>query len=112
MPTSYKVLAQNTLTANTNTDLYTVPAGTSAVISTITIANLTSSAATYRIAVTSSATAASAVTNAQHIAFDTALAASDTVALTLGIAIDAGKKLVARSNSASVAFGVFGSEVS
>jgi len=110
--TEYKVLAQNTLTANTNTDIYSVGAGKSAVISTITIANTTASAQTYRLAVTSSATAASAVTLAEHVAYDVAIAANDTVALTLGITAEAGKKLVARSNSASVAFGVFGSEVS
>lgn len=112
MATTYKVLAQETLTANTNTDLYTVGAGKAAVISTIAIANLTASAATYRLALTSSATAASAVTNAQHLAYDVSIAANDTVALTLGVTAEAGKKLVARSNSASVAFNVFGSEVS
>ena len=112
MATEYKVLAQNTLTANTNTDIYSVPAGKSAVISTISICNLTASAQTYRLAVTSSATAASAVTNAEHIAYDVSIAANDTVALTLGVTAEAGKKIVARSNSASVAFNLFGSEVS
>ena len=112
MATTYKVLAQETLTADTNTDVYSVPAGKSAVISTIAICNLTASAATYRIAVTSSATAASAVTNAQHIAYDVSIPANDTVALTLGVTAEAGKKIVARSNSASVAFNLFGSEVS
>jgi hypothetical protein len=110
--TEYKVLAQETLTADTNEDIYSVPAGKSAVISTITIANTTASAATYRLAVTSSATAASAVTLAEHVAYDVAIASNDTVALTLGITAEAGKKLVARCNSASVAFNVFGSEVS
>jgi hypothetical protein len=112
LATEYKVLAQETLSADTNTDIYSVPAGKSAVISTISIANTASTVATYRLAVTSSATAASAVTTAQHLAYDVSIASNDTVALTLGITAEAGKKLVARSNSASVSFNVFGSEVS
>ena len=111
MATEYKVLAQETLTADTNTDIYSVPAGKSAVISTITIANTASTAATYRLAVTSSATAASAVTLAEHVAYGVTAPANDTVALTLGITAETGKKLVAQSSSASVAFNVFGSEV-
>ena len=60
--TVYKVLAQTgssgstgngsaTLTAVTNTNLYTVPSATSAILSTIIICNQASAAATYRIAI-------------------------------------------------------------
>jgi len=39
MATAYKVLAQSAPSATTETTLYTVPAGTSAVVSTMAIAN-------------------------------------------------------------------------
>ena len=51
MPTTYKVLGQSNPSATTLTTLYTVPAATNAVISSITIANLAATAATFRIAV-------------------------------------------------------------
>jgi hypothetical protein len=111
MPTTYKVLNQQAMSANTYTNLYTVPAATSAVISTITVANTASAAATYRLAVTSSATTASAVALGDHIAYDVSVAANDTTALTIGLALEAGKKLVGRASASAVVFGVFGSEV-
>jgi len=39
MPTSYKVIAQSAPSATTNTDIYTVPSATMAVLSTIVVAN-------------------------------------------------------------------------
>jgi len=51
MPTTYKVLGQSNPSATTATTLYTVPSATQAVVSTIVIANLTASSATFRIAV-------------------------------------------------------------
>jgi hypothetical protein len=43
MATSYKTLGQEDLTTTNLTDVYTVPAGTETVLSTIIIANRTSS---------------------------------------------------------------------
>ena len=51
MPTTYKVLGQSAPAATTNTNLYTVPAASSAVISTIVVANRSAAAVTYRIAI-------------------------------------------------------------
>ena len=51
MPTTYKVLGQSNPSATTLTTLYTVPAATNAVVSSITVANLAATAATFRIAV-------------------------------------------------------------
>ena len=51
MATAYKVLGQSNPSATTNTTLYTVPSATSAVVSTLTVCNQSSTAATYRIAV-------------------------------------------------------------
>lgn len=112
MANTYKVLALTALTAATNTDLYTVPAATSTIISTITVANSASTAATYRLAITGSATAASAVGIGDHIAFDVSILGNDTTTISLGLTLEAAKKIVARASTASVTFGVFGSEVS
>ena len=47
MATTYKVLGQSNPAATTLTTLYTVPASTQTVISTITVANQAATAATY-----------------------------------------------------------------
>ena len=47
MATTYKVLGQSNPAATTLTTLYTVPAATQAVISSISVANLTATAATF-----------------------------------------------------------------
>jgi hypothetical protein len=113
MPTSYKTLGQVSPAAATYESLYQVPAGnTQAIISTVTVANCTTSATTYRLGVTASATAASAIALNELIAFDVAIAANDTVALTLGLTMNDQEKLIGRAAAASVAFGVFGSEIS
>ena len=51
MTQAYKVLGQISPTANTLSNVYTVPASNAAVISTITICNQTASNASYSIAV-------------------------------------------------------------
>jgi hypothetical protein len=51
MATSYKVLGQSNPAATTATTLYTVPAATQAVISTLVVCNQASTAATFRLAV-------------------------------------------------------------
>ena len=109
MATTYKVLGQSNPAATTNTDLYTVGAGKSAVVSTITVANQAASAATFRIAVRP----AGAVVAAQHyIAYGSTVAANDTTALTLGITLAATDVVTVYASSATVSFNAFGSEIS
>ena len=80
-----------------------------AVISTIAIANTTGSAGSYRIFVQDEG-AAAATGNA--IAFDVAIAANDTVALTLGITLDAADVISVRTTNANqLNFFAFGSEI-
>ena len=67
MATTYKVLGQSNPAATTATTLYTVPAGTQAVVSTIVIANLATASATFRIAVRPNG---AALANSQYIAYD------------------------------------------
>jgi glucose-6-phosphate dehydrogenase assembly protein OpcA len=108
MATTYKVLGQSAPSATTNTNVYTVPSATEAVISTITIANRNSSAATYRIAIRPNG---DTVANQHYIAYDAVVPGNDTIALTLGITIDAADIVTVYASTANLSFGVFGSEI-
>lgn len=109
MPTSYKVLAQSAPSATTNTDIYTVPAATETVISTIIIANRASSAATYRIAIRPDGTT---LANQHYIAYDITVGASDSTTLTLGLTLNAADVVTVYASTANLSFGIFGSEIS
>ena len=109
MPTVYKVLGQSNPAATTNTTLYTVPASTSAVVSTITICNQASAAATYRIAVRP----AGATVAAQHwVVYGATVAASDTTALTLGVTLATTDIITVYASTATLSFNAYGSEIS
>jgi hypothetical protein len=113
MPTNYKVLGQSAPSATTNTDVYTVPAATQAVISTIAVANRAAASATYRIAIRPGG---ASIANQHYIAYDAAIPQTDTIALTLGITLSASDKITVyatpSTGSVGVSFNVFGSEIS
>jgi hypothetical protein len=108
MAITYKVLAQSAPSATTNTDIYTVGSGKQATISTVTIANRSASAATYRIAIR---VAGSALSNEEYIAYDAAVPANDTIALTLGITLGAADVVTVYASSANLSFNIFGAEI-
>ena len=108
MATTYKVLGQSNPAATTATTLYTVPSATQAVVSTIVIANLTASAATFRIAVR---VAGAALANSQYVAYDITVGASDSTALTLGVTLNATDVLTVYASTANITFTAFGSEI-
>jgi glucose-6-phosphate dehydrogenase assembly protein OpcA len=109
MPTIYKVLGQSNPAATTLTTLYTVPSATNAVISSITVANLAATSATFRIAVRP---AGASIANSQYIAYDITLGASDTTVLTMGVTMNATDVLSVYASSTTVTFSAFGSEIS
>jgi len=108
MATTYKVLGQSNPAATTATTLYTVPAATNTVVSTIVIANLAASAATFRLSVRP---AGAAQTNAMYIAYDITVGASDSTALTLGITLNATDVITVYGSTANISFTAFGSEI-
>lgn len=108
MATTYKIIAQSNPSATSATTIYTVGNATQAVISTVTIANLSATATTFRIAAIPSG---GTLTNARYIGYDLALPANDTVFLTLGVTLGAGDSLQVYAGSANVCFNVFGSEI-
>jgi glucose-6-phosphate dehydrogenase assembly protein OpcA len=109
MPTVYKVLGQSNPAATTATTLYTVPSATEAIVSTIVIANLTATAATFRIAVRPNG---ATLANSQYIAYDITVGASDSTALTLGVTLDATDIITVYASTANLTFTAFGSEIS
>jgi hypothetical protein len=109
MATAYKVLGQSALSATTNTDVYTVPAATSSIISTVVVCNRSAAAVTYRIAVRPDA---AAIANQHYVAYDVTLAANDSVNLTLGITLDAADVVTVYASTANLSVSIFGSEIS
>lgn len=108
MATTYKVLAQSAPAATTATDIYTVPAATQAVVSTLVVANRTAAPATYRIAVRP---AGAVLANEHYVAYDVTVGASDSTTLTLGITLAATDVITVYASTASLSFNVFGSEI-
>lgn len=108
MTNAYKVLAQSAPAATTATDVYTVPASTEAVISTIIIANRDATAGTFRLSIRPNGAAQA---NEHFIAFDVPIAANDSTTLTLGLTMDAADVLTAFCSSADMSVNVFGTEI-
>lgn len=108
MANTYKVLGQSSPSATTNTDLYTVPALTSSVVSTITVCNRATSSATFRIAIRP---AGGAIANQHYIVYDGAIAASDMLAFTLGITLATTDVITVYASTANLTFQAFGSQI-
>jgi hypothetical protein len=115
MATVYKVLGQTAPAVATNTDAYQVPANTQAIISTISVSNTTSSQATYRIAIRP---AAESLATKHYIVYDAALAANDSIAITLGATLRnatgtlaSGDVVTVYSNTGGVSITLFGTEI-
>ena len=102
-----KVLGQSNPSATTATTLYTVPASKEAVISSISICNLASSSATYRIAVRP---AGATLANQHYLAYDVTVGAADTTIITVGITLATTDVITVYASTANLAFSAFGDE--
>lgn len=107
MPVAYKQLGKATPAATTLTVVYTVPAATAAVLSTITVCNRSATATTFRL---SHALAGAADANDQYFAYDSPIAGNSSVHLTMGIAMAATDVLRAYVGAATVTILVWGEE--
>jgi hypothetical protein len=109
MPQTYKVLGQVAATAATTHNVYTVPAATQAVVSSIIVTNRNSAAnVTYRLAVQP---AGVALANQHYIAYDSTVTALDSVALSLGLSLGNTDVLSVYAGNSNVSFSVFGVEI-
>lgn len=108
MPIAYKVLGQSAPAATTNTTLYTCPASTQVVSSSIVICNRGANAATFRVAVRPNA---AALANEHYVFFDSPILGNETVSVSIGLTIDAADLVVVYASSADLTFSLFGSEI-
>lgn len=109
MATLYKILGQIVPTANTANLLYTVPASTNTVVSTLSVCNRATTAKTFRLAtVPSGATLASN----HYIAYDTTVPGNETISLTLGISLAANDQIYVYAVDNNVTFAAYGAEIS
>jgi hypothetical protein len=108
MPRNYTILGQRNPSANVLTALYQVPAGNSAVISSINIANLDANAAAFSIAANVSGVATA---NANYLAWRVAIPGNDSIALSLGITLNASSQLSVNANTSTISFSAFGTEL-
>lgn len=109
MANFYKVLGQVATAATTDTDLYTVPASRSAVVSTITVANRSAVSVTFRIAIRP---AGAGIASQHYIAYDSTVTANNTVALTLGVTLATTDVITVYASTANLTFNAFGTEIS
>lgn len=108
MAQTHKILGQSNPAASGLTTLYTVPAATQTICSTLSICNTGSSSTTYRVAVRPTG---AAIATSQYIAYDTTIPANDTTALTFGITLSATDVISIYAANANLAFSLFGCEV-
>lgn len=109
MTDTLKTLGQSIPAGNTLTALYTVPAATSAVVSTLAVCNQSrTSSARVRVSV---AIAGAADTLAQYIVYDMLLIPSETQTFTIGVSLATTDVVRVQSDTGAVSFNLFGVEV-
>jgi hypothetical protein len=109
MPITYKVLGQSHPAGTSETDLYTVPAATQAVVSTLLIANTTGATANARVWVR---VAGASTTNVNAVMYDVPVTSNSVAAFTLGITLGATDVVTVRGSSGGhLTFQLFGSEI-
>lgn len=109
MPTVYKVLGQSAPSLATATTLYTVPASTSSIVSTINIVNLSTNPDTVRVAVRP---AGAALANQHYIIFGLVLPARAQYTLQAGLTLATTDVVTVYSSNGTSSFSAFGSEIS
>lgn len=109
MASTYKVLGQSSPAATTDTSVYTVPTGNQSVVSTISVCNRASTAATFRIAIRVSG---DSLTDNQYLYYDKEVGANDTLPISMGITLSAADIISVYASSADLSFNIFGTEIS
>jgi len=108
MADTLKTLAQANPLAATLTDVYTVPALTSAVLSTIMVANRSATATSFRISV---AIGGAANSDEQYIAYDVAIDGNDIQEITVGVSLAATDVVRVYATLATLSFNLFGVQI-
>jgi hypothetical protein len=109
MATAYKVLGQSSPAATTETALYTVPAATSAVASSVIVCNRSAVLSTFRISI---AIGGAATTNKDYIYYDLPIGANDTFIATIGVTLATTDVVRVYASNTNLSFSLYGSEIS
>lgn len=107
MAFTYKVLGQLEPAATTLSTLYTVPAATSTVCSTLVICNKGLSTPV-RVAIRP---AGASIVDQHYILYDTWVNANDSMMLTIGISLATTDVVSVYAGTGDVSFNLFGSEI-
>jgi hypothetical protein len=108
MAVAYKIFGQSAPSATTNTDVYTVPAATEAIVNTIAVCNRGTSQGSYRLAVRPDG---AAIANQHYFVYDTLINANDTVNPDITLSLNAGDVITVYASSANFSFLVSGVEI-
>ena len=108
MADTLKVLGQVAPEALTLTDLYTAPAGTQVVVSSIIICNRFYADTTFCLAVSPGG---ASINDKHYLYYDTRIPGNETLAAQIGVTLSAGDKLRVRAGSNHLSFSAFGIEV-
>ena len=109
MPEVLKVLGQVDMPATTLTTIYTVPAATTAVVSTLYVSNRTGTPAHFRVSV---AVAGAADDPKQYIYYNISIPNNETFASTTGITLGTGDVVRGYADITGLSFQLFGAEKS
>lgn len=107
MATTLKILSQTKPSAATLSDSYTVPALTTAVVSSLIVCNQSATATSFRISV---AQAGAADTAKQYIYYDVSIPGNDTFIATIGLSLGAGDIIRVYNTLATLSFNFYGQE--
>jgi hypothetical protein len=111
MAQNFKRLGAISPSANTQTNVYVVPAATEAVISTITICNQNASNVLYSLIVMPPGSFSATANTADFVVRDVLVPSLDTIILTIGLTGNAGTVFAANTSNTNVSFSMFGSEI-
>lgn len=107
MASTRKVLGQSAPNATTETTLYTVPASTNTVVSSIIVANRGAVVATFRVSVS---VGGGATANKDYIYYDILMPPNDTFIATVGLTLAATDVVRCYASTANVSFNLMGEE--
>jgi hypothetical protein len=108
MAQTHKVLGQNNPAATTLTTLYTVPASTQTIGSTLNICNISATGTTYRVAVRPTG---EAIANKHYLVYDSTIPGNDSISLTLGLSLATTDVVSVYAATTGIAFSLYGVEI-
>ena len=110
MANNYKTVGQAAPSANTDTNLYVVPANNRFVSSTLSICNRNVSGVNskFRVAVVPNG---ESLSNKHYVIYEQFINSRDTIYKSIGMTLAEGDTVIVRSDSADLSFSLFGNEI-